>query len=119
MSTSAAPDPKEQPTADVVAPFLRKRDGETFQSIPIAAFYTKDFQHLYTYTEFPAIYHKDRVVGAIRAPKPGEGKDEAMDRGLRDFFAFQETPFFRMWASAAADEIISMLHERLRVGSLA
>jgi len=119
MSTSAAPDPKEQPNADVVAPFLRKRDGQTFQSIPIAAFYTKDLQHLYTYTEFPAIYHKDRVVGAIRAPKPGEGKDEAMERGLRDFFAFQETPFFRMWASAAADEIISMLHERLRVGSLA
>jgi len=119
MSTSAAPDPKEQPNADVVAPFLRKRGGQTFQSIPIAAFYTKDLQHLYTYTEFPAIYHKDRVVGAIRAPKPGEGKDEAMERGLRDFFAFQETPFFRMWASAAADEIISMLHERLRVGSLA
>jgi thioredoxin family protein len=119
MTTAPAPDPKEQPNADLVAQFLRKRDGQTFQSIPIAAFYTKDFQHLYTYTEFPAIYHKDRVVGAIRAPKPGESKDEAMERGLRDFFAFQETPFFRMWASAAADEIISMLHERVRVGSLA
>lgn len=119
MSTSAAPDPKEQPNADLVSQFLRKRDGQTFQSIPIAAFYTQDFQLLYTYTEFPAIYHKDRVVGAIRAPRPGEGKDEAMERGLRDFFAFQETPIFRMWASAAADEIISMLHERLRVGSLA
>ena len=119
MSTSAAPDPQEQPNADVVTPFLRKRDGQTFQSIPIAAFFTKGFQHLYTYLEFPAIYHKDRVVGAIRAPKPGEGKDEAMERGLRDFFAFQETPIFHMWRSAAADEIISMLHERLRVGSLA
>jgi hypothetical protein len=42
-----------------------------------------------------------------------------MERGLRDFFAFQETPIFHMWRSAAADEIISMLHERLRVGSLA
>ena len=119
MSTSAAPDPKEQPNADVVTPFLRTRDGQTFQSIPIAAFFTRDFQHLYTYTEFPAIYHKDRVVGAIRAPKPGEGKDQAMERGLNDFFAFQETPIFAMWRSAAADEIISMLHERLRVGSLA
>src|SRR5512138_464084 len=26
MSTSAAPDPKEQPNADVVTPFLRRRD---------------------------------------------------------------------------------------------
>lgn len=119
MSTAPAPDPTEQPNADLVAQFLRRRDGQTFQSIPIAAFYTKDFQHLYTYTEFPAIYHKDRVVGAIRAPKPGEAKDAAMERGLRDFFAFQETAFFRLWASAAVDEIVSMLHERLRVGSLA
>jgi hypothetical protein len=119
ITSTPAPDPKEQPNADLMAQFLRKADGQTFQSIPIAAFYTKDFQHLYTYTEFPAIYHKDRVVGAIRAPKPGEAKEAAMERGLRDFFAFQETPIFRMWASAAADEIISMLHERVRVGSLA
>ena len=119
ITSTPAPDPREQPNADLVAQFLRKHDGQTFQSIPVAAFYTKRFEHLYTYLEFPAIYHKDRVVGAIRAPRPGESKEEALERGLRDFFAFQETPFFRMWAEAAADEIISMLHERLRVGSLA
>ena len=119
ISTAPAPDPKEQPNADLVARFLRRREGQTFQSIPVAAFYTEDFQHLYTYLEFPAIYHKDRVVGAIRAPKPGEAKDAAMERGLRDFFAFQETAFFKVFASAAVDEIIAMLHERLRVGSLA
>jgi len=119
ISSAAAPDPKESPNADLMAQFLRRRDGETFQSIPIAAFYTKSLEPLYTYMEFPAVYHKDRVVGAIRAPKPGESKEETMERGLRDFFAFQETPFFRLWACAAVDEIISMLHERLRVGSLA
>jgi hypothetical protein len=119
ISSAPAPDPKESPNADLMARFLRQRDGQTFQSIPIAAFYTKSFEHLYTYMEFPAVYHKDRVVAAIRAPKPGESKEAAMERGLRDFFAFQETPFFRVWASAAVDEIISMLHERMRVGSLA
>jgi len=105
MSRSAAPDPKDQPNADVVAPFLRKRDGQTFQSIPIAAFFTNDFRHLYTYTEFPAIYNKDRVRGSLK--------------DLDAFFAFQQTPFFKIYATAAADEIIAMLHERLRVGSLA
>ena len=119
ITSAPAPDPSGQPNADLVAQFLRKRDGQTFQSIPVAAFFTKRFEHLYTYLEFPAIYHKDRVVGAIRAPRPGESKEQALERGLRDFFAFQETPFFRMWAGAAADEVISMLHERLRVGSLA
>jgi hypothetical protein len=119
ISAAPAPDPKESPNADLMMQFLRRRDGQTFQSIPIAGFYTKSFEHLYTYVEFPAVYHKDRVVAAIRAPKPGESKEEAMERGLRDFFAFQETPFFRLWACAAVDEIISMLYERLRVGSLA
>ena len=119
ISSAPVPDPKESPSADVMAPFLRKRDGQTFQSIPIAAFFTKDFRHLYTYVEFPAIYHKDRVRGAINVPKPGESKEQTAERSLRDFFAFQETPFFKIYATAAADEIISMLHERLRVGSLA
>jgi len=119
ISSLAVPDPKESPNADLMAQFLRKRDGQTFQSIPIAAFYTKRFEHLYTYMEFPQIYRKDRVVAAIRAPKPGEPKDDAMKRGVSDFFAFQQTPFFRLYAAAAVDEIIAMLHERLRVGSLA
>ena len=119
ISSLAVPDPKESPNADIMAEFLRKRDGQTFQSIPIAAFFTKDFQHLYTYMEFPQIYRKDRVVGAIRAPKLGESKEDNAKRGLSDFFAFQQTPFFRLYADAAVDEIIAMLHERLRVGSLA
>jgi Thioredoxin len=119
ISSLAAPDPKESPYADLMSQFLRKRDGQTFQSIPIAAFYTKGFDHLYTYMEFPQIYRKDRVVGAIRAPKPGESKDDTAKRGLTDFFAFQQTPFFRLYAAAAVDEIIAMLHERIRVGSLA
>jgi hypothetical protein len=119
ISSLPVPDPKESPNADLMTQFLRKRDGQTFQSIPIAAFYTESFEHLYTYVEFPQLYRKDRVVGAIRAPKPGESKEDTAKRGLTDFFAFQQTAFFRLYAHAAVDEIIAMLHERLRVGSLA
>jgi hypothetical protein len=31
----------------------------------------------------------------------------------------QGSAFFRVWAAAGVDEMLSMLHERLRVGSLA
>jgi len=31
----------------------------------------------------------------------------------------QQSPFFRVWARAGADEILSALHERLVLGSLA
>ena len=33
-------------------------------------------------------------------------------------FALQQGPFFPMWASAAVDEILSALHERIVVGSI-
>src|SRR5437899_12560274 len=68
ISSLPAPDPKESPNADVMAPFVRKRDGQTFQSIPIAAFYTKNLEHLYTYREFPQVSRRTRRVDAIRAP---------------------------------------------------
>src|SRR5882762_8489237 len=52
-------DPAESPNADLMNLLLREQDGHTFQSIPIAAFYTNDRRYLWHYVEFPAIYHKD------------------------------------------------------------
>jgi hypothetical protein len=102
--------------ADIMAEFLNTKNGQTWQSIPVAVFYTKNIEYLYHYTEYPAIYHKDRVVGQIRAPRPGEGKDDAQTRGDRDFRGLQESPFFQVWASAGIDEILSALHRRLLLG---
>lgn len=110
--------PADSPNADIMNEFLNEKNGQTWQSIPVAVFYTKDVEHLYHYVEYPAIYHKDRVVGAIRAAKPGETAEQTADRGTRDFFALQASPFFHLWACAAVDEILSALHERLVVGSL-
>ena len=44
-----------------------------------------------------------------------------MDGGVEgdcEFMELQQSPFFRVWSSAGADEILSALHERLLVGSL-
>lgn len=111
-------DPAHSPNADIMNEFLNAKDGRTFQSIPVVAFYTRDFQYLYHYTEFPAIYHKDRVMAAIRAPKPGEAPAAVFERGIRDWGALQESPFWRLWACAAIDEMLSALHERVVVGAL-
>ena len=106
--------------ADLMAEFLNEKNGQAWQSIPVAVFYTRDLDYLYHYVEYPAIYHKDRlVVGHIRAPRSGETPAETQARGDREFMALQESPFFRIWACAAVDEILSALHERLVVGSLA
>ena len=110
-------DPAASPNADIVNEYLREQDGQTYQSVPVAVFYTKDFDYLYHYIEFPAIYHKERLYTAMQAKSPGDTKEQRMESFLREWRALQEGPFFPMWASAAVDEILSALHERMVVGS--
>jgi hypothetical protein len=122
FSASHRPTLAEAPdsNADVMAEFLNEKNGQTWQSIPVAIFYTVDLEYLYHYTEFPAIYEKDRLVaGHIRQPRPGETKEATQSRADREFMALQQSPFFRIWASAAVDEIVSALHRRVVLGAKA
>jgi thiol-disulfide isomerase/thioredoxin len=121
FSKSQRPSLAEAPdsNADLMAEFLNVKNGQAWQSIPVAVFYTRDLEYLYHYVEYPAIYHKDRVTGHLRAARAGETSEQARERGNREFMALQQSPFFRVWACAGVDEIISALHERLIVGSLA
>jgi hypothetical protein len=107
------------PNADIMAEFMNEKGGKKYQSVPVVVFYDKDMKYLYHYVEFPAIYHKDRVVTEkIRAPRPGETPQQTADRAGKEFAAFQKAPFFRLWAGAGIDEMASALHERLVMGSL-
>ncbi len=117
LSTSATPDPSS-PNADLVTAFLRRRDGETFQSIPVVAFFDRDFQLLYRYLEFPAIYHKDRIRGHQRAARPGETDEQTRRRAEEEFATMLGSPILDVWADAAAAEMISLLYERVTVGPL-
>lgn len=118
-SRTATPDPAESPNADLMSRFLNVKAGQTWQSIPVVAFFTRRMELLYHYIEYPAVYHKDRVRTSMRAPRPGESEEQAQARGDREFMDLQASPFFGVWACAGVDEMLSMLYERLRVGSLA
>jgi hypothetical protein len=120
FSESNSPSLAEAPdsNADIMAEFLNHKNGNTWQSIPLAVFYTAELDYLYHYTEYPAIYEKDRIVPKIRAARPGESESETAARGARDFQALQESPFFRIWACAGIDEMISALHRRAVLGTL-
>jgi hypothetical protein len=119
FSAAAAPDPKASPTADLMAQFLNRRDGHTYQSIPVVAFYTRDMQHLYTYIEYPSCYRKDNHLAVIRGARAGETPEQTKARADREFMQMLGSPFFHLWRCAAVDEMASMLYERLRVGRLA
>ena len=60
--------------------------------------------------------YKDRLTGAMRAPRSGEAPERAWTRFIGESRALQESPFFAMWASAAVDEMLSALYERVVVG---
>jgi hypothetical protein len=118
MGRGPKPEP-DSPNADLMAQFLNHRDGRTFQSIPVVVFYTEDLRELYRYTEFPALYHKDRIRGSFNAARPGERPEQTKERADKEFMDMLGSPFFEVWRAAALDEWTAMLYERLRVGSLA
>jgi hypothetical protein len=113
------PDPAAYPDGnhDLMLEFMNKKDGGEWASLPVVAIYTKDFQELHRYFEYPAIYHKDRVRGHMQAGRAGESEAQAKERDRSEFAALQASPFFDLWASAGIDEILSALHEKQVVGS--
>jgi hypothetical protein len=110
---AAAPDANY----DLMLEFMNAKEGGEWASLPVAAVYTRDFRELCRYIEYPAMYHKDSIRGHQQAARPGETKAQAYERGMREFAAMQASPFFDLWASAAIDEILSALHEKLVVDS--
>ncbi len=110
---SGTAEPDDSPNADLMSMFLNRKPGGPYQSIPVAAFFDRDGRYLYHYTEYPALYEKDLIQARLRKPRAGESVEAAVERYARDWSALRASPFFRMWASACADEIISLLHRRL------
>jgi thioredoxin family protein len=120
FSTANVPSQSEAPdsNADLMAQFLNYKNGQSFQSIPVCAFFTRDMEYQYHFTEYPAIYHKDRVVQQnIRAARAGETPDQTRERADREFGELINSPFFRIWTSATVDEILSALHRRAVLGT--
>ena len=120
FSRSNVPTLAEAPdsNADLMAQFLNHKNGQTFQSIPVCAFFTRDMDYLYHFTEYPAIYDKDQLVMQhIRAPRPGESADATRSRADREFAELMDSPFWKIWTSATVDEIFTALHHRLILGA--
>jgi hypothetical protein len=103
-------------TAENLA-FLNVKDGQTFQTVPTVVFLTKALEVLHIYFEFPAIYHKMRLAELMGVPTSRENREQEWERFIRDWGTLQESPFWQVWTSAAVDEMISALHERLVAGS--
>ena len=111
------PDPAAHPDGnhDLMLEFMNTKNGGEWASLPVAVFYTEDFRELHRYIEYPAIYHKDFIRGAMQAARPGETETQTKERDRKEFLAMQASPFFDVWASAGIDEILGALYETLTV----
>lgn len=116
MLRKGLPEPGSHSNADLVREYANEKNGQQFATVPVAVFFTGDFVELYRYIEYPAIYHKDRVLTHLRATRPGESDEESRARSGRDIATLLDSPFFDVWARAGIAEILSALHERLLVG---
>jgi hypothetical protein len=113
MLRKGLPDPAAGGNADLVVAYANEKNGQRFATVPVAVFFTRDFVELYRYVEYPAVYHKELVIGHLRRPRAGETEDQAQARAGRDIGRLLESPLFDVWAHAAIAEILSALHERL------
>lgn len=115
MHRQGLPDPASSDNADLVIEFANEKNGQKFATVPVAVFYTTDFTELYRYVEYPAIYHKDRLLGHFRNARASENPEQVKARAARDITALLDSPFFDVWADAGIDEILSALHEKLTI----
>jgi hypothetical protein len=117
MLREGLPDPAAGGNADLVRAYANEKNGRKWASIPVAVFFTRDLGELYRYIEYPAIYHKDRVMGHLRAARAGETDEQAKARGGREVAALLDSPFFDLWARAGIAEVLTALHERVVTSS--
>jgi thiol-disulfide isomerase/thioredoxin len=113
MLMRGLPGPEAGGNGDLVREFANEKKDQKWASVPVAVFFTGDFRELYRYIEYPAVYHKERLLGHLRAARAGETEEATRARSGRDIAALLDSPFFDLWALAGVSEIISALHERL------
>ena len=104
--------PADSPNADLMNAVLREQDGRTYQSIPVAVFYTADLEYLYHFIERPTVLHLGPIAEAMQVPRPGETREDTWDRFMREWAAMHRSPMSTVWAFAAIDEMLSALYER-------
>jgi hypothetical protein len=98
---------------DLMAEFL---NGGEFESIPVAAFYTKDMDYLYHFIERPAKANaemKDLAPMYARLRKP-DMTDEERAAARQEYIDFQNGPIWGGWRDETVREVLAALDEKTR-----
>jgi thiol-disulfide isomerase/thioredoxin len=98
---------------DLMGEFL---NGGEFESIPVAAFYTKDMRYIYHFIERPAKANaemKDLAPMYARLRKP-DMTDEERAAARQEYIDFQNGPIWGGWRQETIREVLAALDEKTK-----
>ena len=119
FSRSQQPSLAEAPdsNADLMAEFLNVKNGQSWQSIPVAVFYTTDLEYIAHFIERPQLANDE--VRTLLAPmyrrlrKPDMTPEERAEARAENI-AFQNGPVWANWRQETIRECIALLRERVK-----
>lgn len=97
---------------DIMANYL---NGGEFESIPVAAFFTKDFDEILHWIERPAKANQQmRELAPMyaRLRKPDKTPEEA-EQAKQEYIAFQNGPIWGGWRDETITEILELLESKV------
>ena len=96
---------------DIMAEFRKEVDGQSFDSIPVAVFYSAhDFRYLGHWIERPQVAN-DVIAGIAKefTRRAGESEDDMRTRLRARYQELQTSDQWDDWRHASVDEIVALL----------
>lgn len=95
---------------DIMSEFMNEKDGQKFQSIPVAVFYTEDHQYITHWIERPQIgYQRQAEIAAAFKREEGETEDDMRDRLRARYRELQQSDEWDEWRHATVREILDKI----------
>lgn len=94
---------------DIIAEFLNEKDGEKFESIPVAVLYTADHRYVGHWIERPAVAnaYMDKLRETFTR-REGESDEDLRARIRRSYAEIQTSGEWNRWRHATVDEILAI-----------
>lgn len=94
---------------DIIKEFLNKKDGQEFESIPVAVLYSEDHQYIGHFIERPAVANEHMAnMQKMFTRQEGESEEEMRNRLRQAYRDLQQSDEWDRWRHATVDEIVEI-----------
>jgi hypothetical protein len=94
---------------DIILEFLNKKDGQEFESIPVAVLYTLDHEYVGHFIERPQVANEHMAgMQKLFTREDGESEDDMRNRIRAAYRELQKSDEWDKWRHATIDEIVEL-----------